>query len=104
MTIFDTCYTLLRDWRQSGRIKLWINGIMIKNINLLTTEQYNQYKGVIEPLKQEWTWLDNDDILTTELSITREKGCDGFMLYSYDSFHNEDNREEVENVIRYLNE
>ena len=50
------------------------------------------------------TWLDNDDILTTELSITREKGCDGFMLYSYDSFHNEDNREEVENVIRYLNE
>ena len=50
------------------------------------------------------TWLDNDDILRTELSITREKGCDGFMLYSYDSFHNEDNRQEVENVIRYLNE
>ena len=50
------------------------------------------------------TWLDNDDILSTELSITRDKGCDGFMLYSYDSFHNEDNRQEVENVIRYLNE
>ena len=50
------------------------------------------------------TWLDNDDILTTELSITRENGCDGFMLYSYDSFHNEDNAVEVENVIRYLNE
>ncbi len=50
------------------------------------------------------TWLDNDDILSTELSITRDKGCDGFMLYSFDSFHNEDNRQEVENVIRYLNE
>lgn len=50
------------------------------------------------------TWLDNDDILRTELSITREKDCDGFMLYSYDSFHNDDNRQEVENVIRYLNE
>ncbi len=50
------------------------------------------------------TWLDNNDILTTELMITREKGCDGFMLYSYDSFHNDDNRQEVENVIRYLNE
>lgn len=48
------------------------------------------------------TWLDNDDILSTELSITREKGCDGFMLYSYDSFHDEDNAAEVENVIRYL--
>lgn len=49
------------------------------------------------------TWLDNDDILTTELSITRQESCDGFMLYSYDSFHNDDNAEEVENVIRYLN-
>ena len=50
------------------------------------------------------TWQDNDDILRTELSITREKDCDGFMLYSYDSLHNDDNRQEVENVIRYLNE
>lgn len=50
------------------------------------------------------TWLDNDDILSTELSITRSKGCDGFMLYSYDSFHDKDNSAEVENVIRYLNE
>lgn len=50
------------------------------------------------------TWLDNDDILTTELEITRKNNCDGFMLYSYDSLHNEDNATEVENVIRYLNE
>lgn len=49
------------------------------------------------------TWLDNDEILQTELEITRNSGCDGFMLYSYDSLHNEDNAEEIENVIRYLN-
>ena len=48
------------------------------------------------------TWLDNDDILSTELSIVREKNCGGFMLYSYDSFHDEENASEVENVIRYL--
>ncbi len=50
------------------------------------------------------TWLDNHDILKTELEITRENQCDGFMLYSYDSFHNEDNAEEVANVIKYLTE
>lgn len=48
------------------------------------------------------TWLDNDDILRTEIDITRNAGTDGFMLYSYDSFHNEDNEQEVQNVIRYL--
>ena len=48
------------------------------------------------------TWLDNDDILSTELAITREKGCDGFMLYSYDSWHNEDNAQEVENAVKFL--
>lgn len=49
------------------------------------------------------TWLDNNDILMTEISITRNAGLDGFMLYSYDSFHNKENAEEVQNVIRYLN-
>lgn len=49
------------------------------------------------------TWQDNDEILKTEIEISRDSGTDGFMLYSYDSFHNEDNAEEVENVIRYLN-
>lgn len=48
------------------------------------------------------TWLDNDDILTTEIGIAREMKTDGFILYSYDSFHNEDNEAEVQNVIRYL--
>lgn len=48
------------------------------------------------------TWLDNDEILLTEVKILEERGIGGFMLYSYDSLHNEDNAPEVENVIRYL--
>lgn len=48
------------------------------------------------------TWLDNNDILKTEIEIARNSGADGFLLYSYDSFHNDENAEEVENVIRYL--
>lgn len=50
----------------------------------------------------EGTWLDNDDILATEIAILREKGCQGFILYSYDSFHNEDNSAEIQNVMNYL--
>ena len=48
------------------------------------------------------TWLDNNDILKTEIGILRKAKADGFVLFSYDSFHNEDNASEIENVIRYL--
>ncbi len=48
------------------------------------------------------TWLDNSDILKTEISIARKSNTDGFILYSYDSFIGEDQEAEVENVIRYL--
>lgn len=48
------------------------------------------------------TWLDNEDILETEIKILRQSKTDGFILYSYDSFHNSDNQAEVENVMRYL--
>lgn len=48
------------------------------------------------------TWLDNDDILETEIGILRERRADGFLLYSYDSFHNEANGTEIRNVMRYL--
>ena len=48
------------------------------------------------------TWLDNNDILLTEIKILRKAKTDGFILYSYDSFHDEENQPEVENVIRYL--
>ncbi len=48
------------------------------------------------------TWLDNNDILKAEIGILRKAKADGFVLFSYDSFHNEDNASEIENVIRYL--
>ena len=48
------------------------------------------------------TWLDNDDILATEIRIAREKGADGFMLYSYDSLRGKDSEAEIKNVISYL--
>ena len=48
------------------------------------------------------TWTDNHDILRTEIKIIQDLELDGFLLYSYDSFHNDDNKEEIENVIRYL--
>lgn len=48
------------------------------------------------------TWLDNDDILKTEIAILRKRRADGFMLYSYDSFNDSDNQSEIKNVIRYL--
>ncbi len=48
------------------------------------------------------TWLDNHDILQTEIGILRQQHTDGWILYSYDSLHNEENSEEIQNVIRYL--
>ncbi len=48
------------------------------------------------------TWLDNDDILQTEIKILRRSKADGFILYSYDSFRNEENQAEIVNVMRYL--
>ena len=77
----------------------WLD--MNKHESLLLYVGIPAYKAGTDA--DEGTWLDNDDIIKTELEITREKGCDGFMLYSYDSFHNEDNSAEAENVIRYLN-
>lgn len=48
------------------------------------------------------TWLDNNDILETEIGILRKSNVSGFMLYSYDSFHDEKNQDEIKNVMRYL--
>ena len=48
------------------------------------------------------TWSDNEDILQTEVGILRQKKTDGFMLYSSDSFHDEDNQQEIGNLCRYL--
>ena len=51
----------------------------------------------------EGTWLDNDDIITTEVQIVRESAIDGFMLYSADSFDKEECQDEINHLADYLN-
>lgn len=58
------------------------------------------YKGGTD--EDEGTWLDNDDILKTQIQICEENNLDGIMLYSYESFINADNKEEIANVVNYL--
>lgn len=58
------------------------------------------YKGGTD--EDEGTWLDNNDILKTQIKICEEKNLDGIMLYSYESFLNSDNKEEIANVVQYL--
>ena len=50
----------------------------------------------------EGTWLDNDDILRTEVEILRRVNTDGFLIFSYDSFQSKENQAEMDNLIRYL--
>lgn len=58
------------------------------------------YKGGTD--EDEGTWLDNDDILKTEIEIAKDKGLDGIMLYSYESFKSKENEAEIKNVAQYL--
>ncbi len=58
------------------------------------------YKGGTD--EDEGTWLDNNDILKTQIEICEEKNLDGIMLYSYESFFNKENEEEISNVVQYL--
>lgn len=48
------------------------------------------------------TWLDNSDILKNEAKITKSKGLDGVMLYSYDSLISDENQDEINNLVRYI--
>lgn len=58
------------------------------------------YKGGSDD--DEGTWLDNDDILQNEIEISNQRGADGIMLYSFESFNSDDNEAEIENVVNYL--
>ena len=58
------------------------------------------YKGGTD--EDEGTWLDNDDILKNEIEICQEKGTDGIILYSFESFSNEENEAEIQNVVNHL--
>lgn len=58
------------------------------------------YKGGTD--EDSGTWLDNDDILKNEIEICKQRGADGIMLYSYESFFDETNSSEIQNVVRYM--
>ncbi len=58
------------------------------------------YKGGTD--EDEGTWLDNNDILKTEIEIAQNSGLDGIMLYSYESFSTKENEAEIKNVVNYL--
>ncbi|MDO4748290.1 MAG: family 10 glycosylhydrolase [Eubacteriales bacterium] len=53
--------------------------------------------------KDSGTWLDNNDILKTEIKICEERKLEGIMLYSYESLISKENKEEIKNVSNYLN-
>ena len=50
------------------------------------------------------TWLDNDENLKEQIEFGRQQKADGFMFYSFDYLVNEQTENEVENVMRYLDE
>ncbi len=50
------------------------------------------------------TWKESDTILAQQVSLGRELECSGFMLYSYDYLFSEQTKEEVQNVMKVLQE
>ena len=50
----------------------------------------------------EGTWLDNNDILKTEVEILRKRKCSGFLLFSYDSMKEKTCENEMKNLISYI--
>ncbi len=45
------------------------------------------------------TWTNSDSILKEEIEYGREKGVDGFMIYSYDYLENQQTAKEVANIV-----
>ena len=76
----------------------WLNLEMHKDLKLYIG--LAGYKGGSD--EDEGTWLDNDDILKTQIQICEKKNLNGFMLYSYESFLSEENAPEIANVANYL--
>lgn len=76
----------------------WLRLEMHKNLSVIVG--IAGYKGGTED--DEGTWLDNNDILKTQIEICEEKDLDGIALYSYESFFNKENEEEISNVVSYL--
>lgn len=76
----------------------WLNLDFHKNLSFYVG--LAGYKGGSED--DEGTWLDNDDILQNEIEISTERGADGIMLYSFESFKSDENEAEIQNVVNYL--
>lgn len=77
----------------------WLELDLHKNLNFYVG--LAGYKGGTDD--DSGTWLDNDDILQTEIKICDEKNLDGIMLYSYESLLSDTNSAEIANVVKYLN-
>lgn len=48
------------------------------------------------------TWLDNDNILATQVYLLRRYGYDGFMIYDYSAFESEVTQKELQNLKSIL--
>ncbi len=68
--------------------------------NLLFYVGLAGYKGGTDA--DEGTWLDNNDILKTQIEIIKEHNLDGIMLYCYESLSDNTNKPEITNVINYI--
>jgi uncharacterized lipoprotein YddW (UPF0748 family) len=49
------------------------------------------------------TWKSSSNILATQIQYGREISCDGFMFYSADYLDSEQTKQEVQNVVKILN-
>lgn len=79
-------------------LKDWIN--VEKHNNLKMYIGLAGYKG--GSTYDEGTWLDSNDILQTEIKICEDKNLDGIILYSYEAFLSEENKAEIENVVKQI--
>ena len=50
------------------------------------------------------SWKKSNDILQKEIEYSREVGCDGFMLYSWEYLDNPQTEEEIANVMKIIDE
>ena len=50
------------------------------------------------------TWLGEDDIIRSQIELLRQKGADGFMLYSYEYLNTDSTEKEVEQIAACLAE
>lgn len=80
-------------------INTWKN--IIKNENLKLYYGLGLYKAGSDV--DNGTWKKSDDILSNQIKYAREKGCNGFMIFSYGYLNKPQTEKEVENVMKVFN-